>query len=305
MGHSFAGLVSHAPDLAAELFSEPAQSRAGRIIVTAVGHAIPWLGVPAAVVLCSLLLQRALVIAPQKLQPRLTRISPFSNAAQKFGRAGLFEFGKSFLKLCVFGVLLFTFISLRLEQILSALFESPRQATALLFGLTLQFLAIVVCISAVIGVIDALFQRAEHLRRMRMSRRELMDEAKQTEGDPHLRQARRQRAYEIATNAMLSEVSRADVVIVNPEHYAVALQWSRAPGSAPVCVAKGVDRIALRIREAAQEAGVPIRRDPPTARALHATVEIGEEIRPEHYRAVAAAIRFADRMREKAQRSWR
>jgi flagellar biosynthetic protein FlhB len=99
---------------------------------------------------------------------------------------------------------------------------------------------------------------------------------------------------------MLADVPDADVVIVNPLHYAVALKWNRGGGGAPVCVAKGVDEIAFRIREVAAEAGVPVRRDPPTARALFAVVEIGEEIRIEHYKAVAAAIRFAEEMRKKA-----
>ena len=110
---------------------------------------------------------------------------------------------------------------------------------------------------------------------------------------------RRSRAEAIATNRMLLDVPKADVVIVNPTHFAVALKWSRAKGSAPVCVAKGEGEVALRIREVAATAGVPIHADPPTARALHATVEIGREIAPEHYRAVAAAIRFADRMRQR------
>lgn len=112
---------------------------------------------------------------------------------------------------------------------------------------------------------------------------------------------RRARAQEIATNRMLLDVPKADVVIVNPTHYAVALKWSRSKGSAPVCVAKGVDEVALRIRAVAETARIPVHSDAPTARALHATVEIGREIAPEQYRAVAAAIRFADRMRRAAR----
>jgi flagellar biosynthetic protein FlhB len=104
---------------------------------------------------------------------------------------------------------------------------------------------------------------------------------------------------------MLLDVPKADVVIVNPMHYAVALSWSRKPGSAPTCVAKGVDEVAALIRERAALAGVPIHRDPPTARAIHAAVQIGQEIMPDHYRAVAAALRFATEMRRKArERSW-
>ena len=136
-----------------------------------------------------------------------------------------------------------------------------------------------------------------------MSFQDLKDETKRTEGDPHMKQSRQQRGREIAMNRMLLDVPKADVIIVNPTHYAVALKWSRAPGSAPICVAKGVDEIAKRIREAAVEHQVPIHSDPPTARALHATVDIGDEIEPEHYQAVAAAIRFADALRNQMRRA--
>lgn len=136
-----------------------------------------------------------------------------------------------------------------------------------------------------------------------MSRLELIEEFKEAEGDPHMKGQRRRRAEAIATNRMLAEVPRADVVIVNPTHYAVALRWDRGSRRAPVCVAKGIDDVARRIREVAATAGVPIRSDPPTARAIHASIDIGQEILPDHYAHVAAAIRFAERMRRHAR--WR
>ncbi|MEM0922471.1 MAG: EscU/YscU/HrcU family type III secretion system export apparatus switch protein, partial [Pseudomonadota bacterium] len=111
----------------------------------------------------------------------------------------------------------------------------------------------------------------------------------------------RQRAESIAQNRMMLEVPKADVIMVNPTHYAVALKWDRQRGTAPVVTAKGVDEIALAIRESAMEAGVPIHSDPAGARAIHGTVEIGQEIDPDHYHAAAAAIRFADSMRRKAK----
>ena len=132
----------------------------------------------------------------------------------------------------------------------------------------------------------------------------MMDELKQSEGDPLMKQQRRQRGQEIAMNRMLADVPKADVVIVNPTHFAVALQWDKTR-AAPLCLAKGVDETAARIRELAQEYAVPLHSDPPTARALYAEVNIGEEIRPEHYRAVAAAIRFAENIRNKARSLWR
>jgi flagellar biosynthesis protein FlhB len=135
-----------------------------------------------------------------------------------------------------------------------------------------------------------------------MSRKELMDETKDAEGDPHMKQQRRQKGQELAMNQMMADVPEADVVLVNPTHYAVALKWSRMPGAAPVCVAKGIDEMALAIRKKAIEAGVPVHSDPPTARALFASVAIGQEIPEKTYRAVAAAIRFAEEIRQKARR---
>ncbi len=156
--------------------------------------------------------------------------------------------------------------------------------------------AIILAVAALIGMVDFFWQQAEHTRKNRMSRKEVTDEAKQMEGDPHVKQQRRQRGYEIAMNQMLADVPTADVIIVNPQHFAVALKWNREKGSAPVCVAKGVDEIAAKIRESAAKYGVPIHRDPPTARALYSVVDLGEQIPSEQYRAVAAAIRFAEEM---------
>jgi flagellar biosynthetic protein FlhB len=152
------------------------------------------------------------------------------------------------------------------------------------------------------GGLDYLWQVLRHRRDARMSRQEVTEEHREAEGDPHARAHRRSRGQEIALNRMLRDVPDADVVIVNPTHYAVALKWDRSSGRAPVCLAKGVDEIAARIRERAMGANVPIHRDPPTARALFATIDIGEEVGRAQYKAVAAAIRFAEAMRHKAGR---
>jgi flagellar biosynthetic protein FlhB len=101
---------------------------------------------------------------------------------------------------------------------------------------------------------------------------------------------------------MLGDVPRADVIVVNPQHYAIALEWSRLPGEAPVCIAKGLDEIAAKIREIAQENSIPIHSDPPTARAIFASVPVGDQILPEHYQPVAAAIRFAEDIKRRIKR---
>ena len=278
----------------------------GGMVAAMLLPALPLLLLPATAVLAALLAQRAIVAAPEKLTPRLSRIDPLATARQKFGRAGLFDFAKSALKLVVISLLLGWFLADRLPRILMAQGGGAGPVAAELGRMIVQFLVLVFGLAAATGAIDYLWQRQEHLRRNRMSRQELMEEFKESEGDPHVRGQRRRRAEAIATNRMLAEVPKADVVIVNPTHYAVALRWDRARRRAPVCVAKGVDEVAARIREAAATAGVPVRPDPPTARAIHANVEIGHEILPEHYAAVAAAIRFAEKMRRRARerRGW-
>lgn len=261
----------------------------------------PWFVLPALAAILSLAAQRAIVVAPDKLQFKLSRIDPIKNAGQKFGRNGLFEFAKSFVKLLVVSALLGVFILDHLPRLLLAQRLEPALASAELGRLINEFLVLVTITAMVFGGIDYFWQRAEHLRRNRMSRQEMIDEMKNSEGDPHMKAQRRQRGMEIATNRMLSDVPGADVIVVNPTHYAVALKWEKGSGRAPVCLAKGVDEIAARIREAAMTHGVPIHSDPPTARALFATIDIGDEIQPQHYRPVAAAIRFAEKMRRQAK----
>lgn len=258
--------------------------------------------VPIVAILALLIGLRALVFAPQKLAPKLSRISPLANAKQKFGPSGLMEFAKSTVKLTLFSAVLWVFLAARLPRMMATLGHAPGPIAAELMRLLAEFLVLVVLIMVVVGGLDHLWQVYDHRRKQRMSHKELRDEHKEAEGDPHLKQQRRRRATEIATNQMIADVPRAAVVIVNPTHYAVALKWKPGDPGAPVCVAKGVDEVAARIREAALEAGVPIHSDPPTARALHATVKLGTEIAPEHYAPVAAAIRFAEEMRQKARK---
>ena len=301
LGNIFSALIARSNELATDIFSGHGQP-AFAAMMTGVGIAIgPWFLVPALASILSVVAQRSFVAAPSKLKPKANRISLISNAKNKFGRSGLFEFSKSFGKLLIFSVVLGIFLLARTDEVIGTLYLDPISIAATMARMSLSFLFIVLAIALGIGVVDFMWQSAEHIRKHRMSRKELTDEGKQTEGDPHIKQQRRQRAYEIAMNQMLADVPSADVIIVNPTHYAVALKWSRDKGSAPVCVAMGVDEIAARIREIANESAVPIHRDPPTARAIHATVGIGQEVRPEHYRAVAAAIRFAEAMVQKSK----
>ncbi|SDW58424.1 EscU/YscU/HrcU family type III secretion system export apparatus switch protein [Roseicitreum antarcticum] len=300
MGNLGIHVLDRVNDLAS-LMMHSAPTPAGGLLTALTQATLPLLLAPALAVLIMAIIQRALVFTPSKLQPKLSRVSLISNAKNKFGRSGLFEFAKSCVKLTTITVILWVFLIWRLPEILMTQALSPSIGTSVLFDLMIDFLVLIVLIMLVFGAIDFFWQRAEHLRKNMMSHQEMRDEHKQSEGDPHAKQQRRQRGQEIAMRQMLADVPGADVVIVNPTHYAVALKWDRLSQAAPVCVAKGVDEIAARIRTKAEEAGVPIHADPPTARALHASLEIGQEIHEAQYQMVAAAIRFADAIRMKAR----
>ena len=260
--------------------------------------------VPLIAIILGLVMQRALIFSPKKLAFDFKRINPAKNAGQKFGKSGLVTFAISVAKavfVCLGGWYLF---SLLWDRLAGSALGSGTVWVSGLGELLRQVLLMAMIISIGFSVVDFLWKRHEHHRKNRMSRKEMEDEHKESEGDPHMKAARRQKAVDLATRQMLADVARADVVVVNPTHYAVALEWKRGSGRAPVCLAKGVDEVAARIRERARDNKVPVWSDPPCARAIFATVDIGQEIRREHFAAVAAAIRFAEQMREKARAGW-
>lgn len=271
------------------------------IVGAALSALAPVFLVPIAAVLVSLFAQQAITFSGDKLMPKADRISLIANAKRKFGVTGVVEFLKALVKLTAIAVALFLFLTRDIDRMIGATTAEPWVLGGLLLHSLFVILLLTTLIAIAIAAVDFVWQRFDHMRRLRMSFQDMREEHKQSEGDPHMKAQRRARAEAIASNQMLLDVPKADVIIVNPTHFAVALKWSRKRGSAPACVAKGEGAVALRIREIATTAGVPIHSDPPTARALFATVPIGREIAPEHYRAVAAAIRFSDRMRKLAR----
>lgn len=260
---------------------------------------LPLFALPFIFVLLSLIMQRAVIFSSSKIQPKLSKISPISNAKQKYGANGMVEFGKRFAKLVFITVIAGLFFT-------GAFFTLPDLSAmpAIMIiveirNVTLTLLFYMIGAMVILTFIDLPYGQFAHLKKLRMTLQEIRDENKDSEGDPHMKSARRARARAISQASMMRDVATADVIIVNPTHYAVALKWSRAPGSAPICVAKGVDGIAMQIRTRAKQHDIPIHSNPPCARSLHALVEIGEAIRPEHFAAVAAAIHFADQLKPK------
>jgi len=300
LGTAMSILLGQADAISGTIFAGGGSALHGGILRQIIWGTAPWFAFPAALAIVSIALQQGFLVTGSKVAPKANRISPISGVKNKFGRQGLFEFAKSTTKLTIYCVIMGFFLVGQIERIMGSMQLPPRLIFVELGRMMVALMAIVLLVALVLGGIDFLWQRAEHIRKNRMSRKEMMDELKQSEGDPFIKQQRRQRGHDIATNKMLVDVPAADVIIVNPTHYAVALKWNQESGAAPICVAKGTDEVATRIRALAAEHAIPMHSDPPTARALHAEVDLGCEISQHHYQAVAAAIRFAEEMRAKA-----
>lgn len=220
------------------------------------------------------------------------RLSPLSGLGRMFGMQSLIELGKSILKVITIGTVGFWFLMSKLPEILSissSPFEVAMQSTGSLFLLTLLVLVGAI---AILGAIDAFIQWRQHSQRMLMSKQEMKDEHKQTEGSPEVKARIRKMQQELAQRGSVAQVEQAQVVIVNPKRFAVALRYDFEDGTAPKVLAKGTDAIAASIREKAEAMGVPILTIPVLARALYYTSEIGAEIHSELYRAVATVLSF-------------
>lgn len=250
-------------------------------------------------IIVSLVLQRAIVVAPSKLKPKLSRLSPISNAKQKYGMTGMVEFGKRFFKLAfISSVAMFFFFTLLKE--LPGMSAIPYALIVPeMYKSALQLILFMIIAMGLITLVDLPYSWFAHMKKLRMTFKEVKDESKESEGDPHLKGERRRRAIALSQATMLNDVVMADVIIVNPTHYAVALKWQREQKTVPVLLAKGVDELAARIRQKAKENDIPIHSDPPCARSIYAGVEVGDVIKPEHYAAVAASIHFADSLKRK------
>ncbi len=277
----------------------------GKMLLAIISQALlavaPLIFLPFIAALLSLVVQKAFIFAPDKVLPKLNRVSVIEGAKNKFGSNGMVQFLKTLAKMLAVSVAVGIYLNKNSDQIIGSVQGAPVSVVSLMNKTLIDILIITTAIAAIISIIDVIWQKYHHLQKLRMSHKEMKDEAKESDGDPHMKSKRRARAQEIATNQMLHDVPRADVIVVNPTHYAVALEWTQKTGTAPICIAKGVDEVARRIREAGMDAGVPIHSDPATARAIHASIEVGHEIHPDHYRAIVAALQFADTMRRKAR----
>jgi flagellar biosynthetic protein FlhB len=213
-----------------------------------------------------------------------------------FSKIALMNFVKGLIKLALIGAIMTVVLWPKRNEMDGLVTMDPAVLLPLTRTLSLDVLGTVVAVLAIIAAADYLFQYRQWYNKLKMSLQELKEEFKQTDGDPHVKAKIRQLRVERSKKRMMAAVPQASVVITNPTHYAVALQYDRGM-DAPVCLAKGLDNIALKIREVAAEHNIPIVENPPLARALHATVEIDEEVPPEHYKAVAEVIGYVMRLK--------
>ena len=238
------------------------------------------------------LIQHGFLWTTAKLKPELNKVSPLAGFKRIFGVDGWVQFGKSLLKIAAVGLICWWALQPRIGELAQMSAIDPT-AILPLTGEILRVLFIaVISLMAVTAGADWLWQRFRFMERMKMSKEELKQEFKTTEGDPLIKAKLKQIRVERARRRMMQNVPKATVVITNPTHYAVALKYEFGQAAPPQCVAKGLDAIALKIREIAGEHGVPIVEDPPLARALYAAIDVDEMIPPAHYEAVAKIIGF-------------
>jgi len=241
-------------------------------------------------------IQHRLIFTLDPLIPSLSKISPAAGMRRLFSKQALANFAKGLAKLAIFGTVIASLLWPQRHRLGGLIAADPVAILPVTQSLALQMLGTVVAILAVVAAADYLFQYRQWYDRQKMSVREMKEEFRQAEGDPAVKGKIRQLRHSRMRRRMMADVAKASLVITNPTHFAIALKYQRGM-SAPICVAKGVDLIARKIREVAEAHDIPIVENPPLARALHATVEIDQEIPPEHYRAVAEIIGYLMRLR--------
>jgi flagellar biosynthetic protein FlhB len=260
----------------------------GYAVVTAIGLPILMLMLAA---VAGNMLQHRLVWSGEQLKPKLSKISPGAGFKRIFGKQAAVNFAKGLFKLIALGAVMTMILWPERTRLESLVRLDPAALLGVSNAMTVHLMGAVVAMLAVVAIGDYLFQYRQWFERQKMSLQEMKEEFKQSEGDPHVKGKIKQLRTARMRKRMMAAVPKASVIITNPTHYSVALSYERGM-SAPVCVAKGVDNIAFKIREVAKAHDIPIVENVSLARALYATVEIDQEIPVEHYHAVAEIIGY-------------
>jgi flagellar biosynthetic protein FlhB len=269
-------------------------------MAAALRTAAPFVLAALAAGVAAVLLQSGFLMNLAALRPDPKRISPAAGLKRLFGADNLMESGKSLAKLAVVATAVWQVLKASPQRLAQAPFWDLRTLMDRTMREVMQVLLAVLAAQAAIAVLDVFWVRLRHARGLRMSREDIRQEHKETEGEPHVKARLKQIRMLRGRKRMLAAVPKATVVLTNPTHYAVALAYDRARNAAPRVVAKGVDAMAARIRETAEENKVPLVANPPLARALY-RVELDTEIPQEHYQAVAEIIAYVWRLGQRAR----
>ncbi len=277
----------------------------GRAIIRLIGHLMletliavgPVIFVAVIAALAGNMVQHRFVWTSESMKPKASRISLAEGAKRLFSKHALVQFAKGLVKIALVSAVIVAVIWPQMEFITQLIAAEHTQILPVANTLSLKLLMAVTAVTAVVAVLDWLWTQHTWYERQRMTVRDIRDEYKEQEGDPTIKAKLRQIRQARMRKRMMSEVPKATVVIMNPTHYAVALKYE-AGMPAPKCVAKGVDALALRIRDLAEEHRVPVVENPPLARALHKSVEVDEDVPPEHYKAVAEVIGYVMRLQK-------
>lgn len=243
------------------------------------------------------------LIATDAIKPKLSKISPLKGLKKLFSLKSFVDFLKSFAKMVVVGVVIWVIIARHKDVFASLPHMSVGSVALFNQQVFLEMVIGILIVAAIIAVLDYLYQRFEFLKEQRMSKQEIKDETKESLGDPQIKQRQRQIRQERAAMRMMEEVPKANVVVTNPTHFAIALAYNQKTDAAPRVLAKGADHVALKIRERAEEYDIPIVEDPILARALFSQASVGEEIPLDYYEAVARVISYVFNLKKMGKRA--
>ena len=268
-------------------------------VLEATQAAVPVVLAATIIAILSHLWQVGFIVATKALEPKFERLNPISGFGRIFGLQGVIKTCMDILKLVVVGVIAFFTSSALLPQIAVlpevGLLRGFEEIGSM--GLTLALQVGVALL--ILGIADFVFQYLKHERDLRMTKQQVKEEFKESDGDPEVKRRRMQMARQLASQRLQTAVPQADVIVTNPEHISVAIQYDAATMAAPRIVAIGADHLALRIRQIATKHGIPIVERKPLARALYAKAKVGQEIPADHYKAVAEILAYVYRLKGK------
>lgn len=261
-------------------------------LTTVLNMIVPFIALAVVIAILGNALQQKWMVTTKPLQPKLSKISPISGLKRMFNVKQLFEVGKSVAMIAVMSYVIYTTVKDKLGVLYTFYNISLYEALEIVGDIIVYLGIKISAVFLVIGFVDLIYQRHKFKEDMKMTKQEVKDEFKNTEGDPQVKGQIRRRMQQVSRRRMMEALPQADVVITNPTHFAVALKYEANKGQAPVVIAKGADYLAFDIKAKAKEYGIEIVENKPLARILYNNVEIGAQIPPELYQAVAEVLAF-------------